>query len=237
MQTKSKQVSLLLVYFFCSSFLLSGHTLLAATNSTPLFGKKKVVVSASEQDADVYLDGKLMGKGSATVIVPKNSCINVRVEKIGFLNYEIEFCNAKGVASPPKSYFVRMQRDDAYDASIRTDIANIDIEVPTSIEKNRAWRLLNQIVLSYLDVVEVTDKETGYLRTAWQLQAFKQNTIRTRIIVKQSSENPLAFKIKIVSEESRRPLTSAKSDELYRDWDRVLRKYKDIISEVQSRLR
>lgn len=88
-----------------------------------------------------------------------------------------------------------------------------------------------------MDVVEVTDKETGYLRTAWQLQAFKQNTIRTRIIVKQSSENPLAFKIKVVSEESRRPRTSAKSDELYRDWDRVLRKYKDVITEVQSRLR
>ncbi len=221
---------------YCLLFLLSIH-LNASTEAAFFYGKKKITISSSEQDSNIYVDGKLMGKGSSIIIVPKGSCINVRVEKIGYLRYEIEFCNKKGISNPPKSYFVKMERDDAYDASVRTDIANIDIEIKTSIDKSRAWRLLNQIVLSYLDVVEVTDKETGYLRTAWQLQSFMQNTIRTRIIVKQSSENPLAFKVKVVSEESRRPGTSSKSDELFRDWDRVLRKYKDVISEAQSRLR
>ncbi len=209
---------------------------LAANNSIVIYGKKKVSVSTSEQDADIYVNGQLIGKGNASVTIPKNSCVNVRVVKVGFLRYEIEFCNKKNISNPPKSYFVKMQPDDAFDASIQTDIANVDIEVRTKLGKDRAWRLINQIVLSYLDVIELTDKETGYIRTAWQLQTFKQNTIRTRIIVKQSSENPLAFKIKMVSEESRIALTSAKSDELFREWDRVLRKYKDIISEVQSRL-
>lgn len=132
---QSKHTSFLIIFLLCSSFLLSSNALFATSDSAFFFGKKKVAVSVSEQDADVYVDGKLMGKGGTLVIIPKNTCINVRVEKIGFLNYEIEFCNAKGVASPPKSHFVRMQRDDAYDASVRTDIANIDIEVTTSIEK------------------------------------------------------------------------------------------------------
>ena len=218
-------------------FMLVGqsHTVFSSPSMTYM-GKKKVTVSASEQDANIYVNGKLLGKGSAEIVIPSNSCINVYVKKVGYLSYEIEFCNRKGLAKPPKSYFVKMQRDDAYDASVRTDIANVDIEVTTNKSKDETWRLINRIVLSYLDVVEVTDKETGYIRTAWQLQSFKQNTIRTRIIVKQSSENPLGFKIKMVSEQSGRPMTSAKADELYREWDRVLRKYKDVITEVQSRL-
>jgi len=236
MLKKVKQFLNLFLYFISVCIFLIGTSSYATSKTFDDYGKKKVAVSTSEQDANIYVNGQLTGKGNASVIILKNSCVNVRVEKLGFLHYEIEFCNKKNISSPPKSYFVKMQPDDAFDASIQTDIANVDIEVRTKLEKDRAWRLVNQIVLSYLDVIELTDKETGYIRTAWQLQTFKQNTIRTRIIVKQSSENPLAFKIKMVSEESRIPLTSAKSDELFREWDRVLRKYKDIISEVQSRL-
>jgi len=219
-----------LIIFAVLSFMLPQNTYAVD------FGKKKIELSVSEQDADIIVDGKLLGKGSLTITVPKNSCVNVKVVKVGFLRYEVEFCNRKDLSKPPKKYFVDMQRDDAYNASVRTDIANVDIEIKTTNGKDSAWKLINQIVLSYSDVIEITDKETGYIRTAWQLKTFTQNTIRTRIIVKQSSDSPLAFKIKLVSEESQRPLTSVKSDELYREWDRVLRKYKDFISEAQSRL-
>jgi len=225
-----------LIFILCFAVSFYSMASIPVINEVDFFGKKKIQVSASEQDADIFVDGKLLGQGSVTVTVASKSCVNVRVQKVGFLTYEIEFCHKKDISKPPKSYFFRMQRDDAYDASVQTDIANIDIEIRTSKDKDTAWKLINQIVLSYLDVIEVTDKETGYIRTAWQLKTFKQNTIRTRIIVKESSTNPLAFKIKMVSEESRRALTSVKADELYREWDRVLRKYKDIISEAQSRL-
>lgn len=201
-----------------------------------VFAKRKIEVSVSEQEANIYVDGKLMAKGNHVVAVPYRSCVNVRVELTGFLPYEIDFCYKKRMAKPPKSYYVRLERDDAYDASVQTDIANLDIEIKTELDKDQAWKLLNQIVLNYLDVIEITDKETGYIRTAWQLKTFRQNTIRTRIIVKESSMDPLAFKIKLISEQSRRPMTSVKSDELFREWDRVLRKYKDIIAEAQSRL-
>ena len=131
-----------------------------------------------------------------------------------------------------------MLRDDSYDASVQTDIANVDIELPVNnMDKDKAWKLINQIILSYIDVIEMTDKETGYLRTAWSLKTFKQNTVRTRIIVKESSTDPLVFKAKLISESSGQPLTSVKSDELYKEWDRVLRSYSDVISEFQARIK
>lgn len=131
-----------------------------------------------------------------------------------------------------------MKNDDAFDASVLTDIANVDIEVKVSeMDKDKAWKLINQIVLNYIDVIEMTDKETGYLRTAWSLQTFQQNTIRTRMIVKESSSNPLVFKVKLVSEESGNTMTSVKDDHLFKEWDRVLRSYTNAFSEFQARVK
>ncbi len=216
---------------------IQNFALESTKNTNALLGKKKIDFGCSEPDAEIYINGKLLGKGTLNIVVPSKSCITVIVKKIGFLIEKIEFCNKKGMASPPKSYYMQLVRDDAFDASVQTDIANIDIEIKATIGKDKAWKLINQIVLSYIDVIEMTDKETGYLRTAWQLKTFKQNTIRTRIIIKQHSDDPLTFKVKLVSEESRRALTSVKSDELYKEWDRVLRSYSNVISEFQARIK
>src|SRR5690606_13723927 len=104
------------------------------------------------------------------------------------------------------------------------DIANVDIEmICNTMDKEQAWKLMNQIVLSYIDVIEMTDKETGYLRTAWSLKTFMQNTIRTRIIIKETATEPLGLQRKLVSESCEVPMTSVKRDEHYTGWDRVLR--------------
>ncbi|MFV0571031.1 MAG: hypothetical protein ACK5M1_01185 [Xanthomarina gelatinilytica] len=201
-------------------------------------GKKKIDFGCSETDAEIYVNGKLLGKGNIELVVPSNDCITVIVKKIGFLDDKIEFCNKKNMPKPPKSFYLEMKHDDAYDASIQTDIANVDIEIIShNTDKDKAWKLINQIILSYIDVIEMTDKETGYIRTAWSLQSFKQNSIRSRIIVKEVNSNPLTFKVKLVSEESGSALTSVKSDELFKEWDRVLRSYATIIPELQARIK
>ncbi|MCX6247319.1 MAG: hypothetical protein NTW10_06275, partial [Bacteroidetes bacterium] len=113
---------------------------------------------------------------------------------------------------------------------------NIDIEIKTNKPEVEAWKLISQIITSYFDVIEVTDRETGYLRTSWVIQTFKQNTIRTRMIVKLGNSDPLAYKVKLISEQSGQPMSSVKSDELFKEWDRVLRKYKEVVNEIQTRL-
>jgi hypothetical protein len=129
-----------------------------------------------------------------------------------------------------------MEKDDSYDASEATDIANLDIEVKTKKSEIDAWKLLSQIITTYFDVIEVTDRETGYLRTSWVVQTFKQRTIRTRMIVKLGSTDPLTYKVKLVSEQANSPQMSVKNDEYFKEWDRVLRKYKEVIYEIQTRL-
>ncbi len=209
--------------------------LLLAVSVSGFAGSKKIKFSCSEADAKIFVDGKQMGFGQIELIIPSYSCVTVKVEKSAYLTTIIEFCN-KATYVVPKTYYCQMEKDDAYDASEATDIANIDIEIRTKKTELEAWKLISQIITSYFDMIEVTDRETGYLRTAWTVQTFKQKTVRTRMIVKLGSSEPLTYKIKLVSEGANAPQTSVKSDELFKEWDRVLRKYKEVIHEIQTRL-
>ncbi|MBW2936520.1 hypothetical protein KXJ69_00285 [Aureisphaera sp. CAU 1614] len=228
---KKKLTSLTILMTIC--FL----TLTTIEAAAEVVGGKKVTIGVSQSDAEIWVNGKMVAKGSTEIKVEKNSCANISIRKVGFLEEQLEICNNKTSIWEKSKYF-EMKRDDSYDASIQTDIANVDIElIVNTMDKDTAWKLINQIVLNYIDVIEMTDKETGYLRTAWSLKAFKQNTVRTRIIVKESSTDPLVFKAKLISEFSGSALTSVKADELYKEWDRVLRSYSDVISEFQARVK
>ena len=133
-----------------SLLILTIAPLSASTLIEDDFGKKRIEVGTSESDAEIYVNGKMVGKGTVEVTVPSNDCVTVIAKKVGFLTERIEFCNKKKMTAPPKTHYIEMQRDDAYDASVQTDIANIDIELKVNdMEKDRAWKLINQIVLTY----------------------------------------------------------------------------------------
>lgn len=130
------------------------------------------------------------------------------------------------------------EKDDADEASIKADQANVDfsVEVNKKYDLLQAWKLTTQIVTDYFDDIEVSDRETSYLRTAWSARSFQQKTIRSRLIIKLGNSDPLTFKIKLVSEYSKIPGTSVKSDEQFVEWDRILRRYQNIIGDFSARL-
>jgi len=198
---------------------------------------ERIKLSVSEPDAVIYVDGKAVGASPIDIKIESNSCVSIRIVKTGFLTENLSFCDKKNAAVIPKSLYVEMRRDDSFDASLKIDFANNDIDVHTSKPELDAWRLLNQIITSQFDVIEITDKETGYMRTSWAVQTFKANTVRTRIIVKLGSTSPLYYKVKIVSEQSGESGTSPKADEKFQEWDRVLRKYEGVVNELQNRLK
>jgi len=201
-------------------------------------GKKKVLVSSSEPDAAIYSNGIKVGIGQAEIIVLSKSCVTINIRKVGYLEIEETICNKKGFPKPPKTKYYEMITDPAYDASIQTDMANTDIEVELNSDRTEveSWKILNQIITSYFDVIEISDRETGYLRTAWNLQTFDNASIRTRMIVKIGTLQPLSYKVKLVSEIAG-PATSVKSDHLFSEWDRVLRTYETVIGQITSRLK
>lgn len=220
-----------------TGFKISITLILAIMLSLDSFAGKRVVkLTVSEADAMIYVNNRHVGTGQCEVVIPSDQCVTVKIEKLAYLTEIIKYCNKKGNPEPPKTQFVQMERDDSWDASEATDMVNIDIEVPTGKSELEAWKLISQIVTNQFDVIEVTDRETGYLRTAWVIQHFKKNTVRSRMIVKLGSNDPLTYRVKLVSEQAGQPDASVKSEELFKEWDRVLKKYKEVIREIQTRL-
>jgi len=204
-----------------------------------VYAKTQTVnITTSETDASILINGQRVSSGSFKLKLDKRECYKVKVEKPGFLKYESTVCGRNAGPTPPKNLYFEMQKDDAEEASIKTDQANVDFEIQVNSDLSQAdaWKRTIQIVTDYFDAIEVSDMETSYLRTAWSIQTFAQNTIRTRLIIKLSKSNPLTFKVKLVSEASGVNGTSVKADEQFRDWDRILRKYKNVITDFSTRL-
>lgn len=218
-------------------YLLS-FVLIVGLSLSSFAGKKKVLISCSEPDASITANGVKVGTGQAEIIVLSNTCVTINIEKNGFLDVEETICYKKGFPSPPKSKYYELLPDPAYDASVQTDMANTDIEVQLNPDRTEvdSWKILNQIVTNYFDVIEISDRETGYLRTAWNMQTFTNASIRTRLIVKIGTLEPLSYKVKLVSEIGESG-TSVKSDHKFAEWDRVLRSYETVIDQITSRLK
>lgn len=198
-----------------------------------------VKITTAPADANIEVAGKVLGVGKYDLKIPKNSCVELRVTKDGFLRFVKNYCNQANMQEPPLTEFVEMVVDEAYSSSISTDMANVRITVPVNktLSSESAWRILSSIVTRSFDVLETVDYNTGYLTTAWQVQNFNgMNTIRTRMIISSGGNaNELTYVVKIVSQRAD-GVTSVKEDQLFMDWERLLKRYGGIVEEIQARL-
>lgn len=199
----------------------------------------KVIITCSERDAEIFVEGKGLGTGETGImkIRKKDYGVDVRIDKPGFLLYK-ETVFYEGVSFKPRTEFCELIPDEAWNASIQSDLANKDFEVQVRIElsEREAWKIVGQVVMNYNDNLEITDMNSGYLKTGWQSKQFSNKTVRTKILVKQSSSEPLKYKVKIISEYSDDAKVSVNDDEKFKEWDRILRAYNELISELQGRL-
>lgn len=77
-----------LLFVFTMVFSLFTGNIYSEENHSSYYGKKKVKIGVSESDAEIYVNGRLIGKGSTAVTVPKNSCFTVTKEKwLPYRNY------------------------------------------------------------------------------------------------------------------------------------------------------
>ncbi|MDO8967359.1 MAG: hypothetical protein Q8S14_09295 [Algoriphagus sp.] len=201
-----------------------------------------VKVTTAPNDAAIEIGGKRVGNGTYDLKVPKNSCVEVRVSKDGFVRYVKNYCNQANMQEPPTADFLEMQVDEAYTSSVSSDLANVRITVPVKVglAPEDAWKILSSIITGYFDILETVDYNTGYLTTAWQVQNFQSSIIRTRVIVSSGgNSNQVAYAVKLISQEAfldGKNAVTVKDDEKFQDWARILKKYDGLIQEIQARL-
>ena len=220
---------LLALLFFCTASIVFFYPNTLYAKVRP----KKITIN-TENDAKKFVDGKLVNNTSTEIKVGAYAQVNVRVEKAGYITQERNYIN-DGKHTLASTDYIKLEKDDAYENSMVTNLANQDIDVRTSHNEDDSWKLINRIITGYFDVIAVTDKATGYMCTAWVVKSFKAATIRTRLIIKTGNTDPLTYKAKLVSEIAP-PGVAASSDESFRNWDRLLRTFENVVPELQSRL-
>ncbi len=210
-------------------------TLLALTLTIGVYGQKSTIRS-NVPSADIFIDGKLVGQGEVSGIkIPRNECITVQVSATGYLSQTKEYCKIKGMPQIEKTEYIELGIDDSFEASVQSDFANNDIIInPKNKDVDQVWKNAFRLITNYFDAMEVNDTEVYYLRSSWVVATFKGYTIRTRVVYRLTRENPLEFSIKVVSERAE-GLASAKDDEKYKPWTRILKRYAALIEEVQQR--
>ena len=214
--------------------------LLSLLTSFNVFSRdKEILITCSEPKAKIYANGEEVGTGTATIKVKAYSSTVVEAVLPGFNTRKIIYYNDSEHPKLEKAYTITLFKDESYESSIDGhNLSNENININSSKDEDKSWKVLSEIVTTHFDILEVSDKSTGYIRTAWQSQSFNGKTIRTRIIVKgTSTESKASYKIKLISEIAEKEGVSPKEEDLFKPWDRILKKYQDVIPELQERLK
>lgn len=198
---------------------------------------QKTTISVNVPTATIKINGRVAGTGMVNKIkIPKGDCITVEVENDAYIPQKFDLCNQHLMPKIEKTTYIELEADPSYDASTASNYANNDIVLsPKSGDVNDNWIQIVRMVVTHFDALEVNDNEVNYLRTSWVVDNFKSFTIRTRLIVRLTNENPQEFRFKVISERAVGQ-QSVRADELYRPWDRILKRYSSFIDELQSRI-
>jgi hypothetical protein len=195
-------------------------------------------VTVSPPSADIYLEGRKVGVGEYSVSIRQDDCVQLRVVAPAFIPKTQALCNKRNYDPPKAEETLRLEPDDSWQLTYQSDQANKDFTIEVGLKRNAddVWKTLTQVITSQFDVLETTDKATGYLRTGWNVRRTPNWTYRTRMIVKLADSNPLKYTVKLVSEQAFGDVR-IQDDEKFEPRDRILLQYKDLINEIQSRLR
>lgn len=222
---------------------------------------RSIQVNALPEDSRIFVDGKEVAKGNYSMKLNAGKCSELLVLKSGYVGYKLNLCNQPDATPPEGNYSIQLKEDEAYLQSQQSSIANknfnLVIENP-SITAQDAWKKLVSIIQSYFDEIETVDFSTSYLKTNWVGKTFNigsdfKSMIRTRVIITYGGESN-KYNIKILSEITKPESNCARSandvnssaksssltatnDECFEPVDRILRKYSDLISDIQRRFK
>ncbi|OFY39431.1 MAG: hypothetical protein A2X18_04875 [Bacteroidetes bacterium GWF2_40_14] len=208
-------------------------------NESFLLTDRIVLLRTSPEGVSIKINGRFVANGEFNVKVAKGETVEVLLEKEGFIAVRTKYINQDNAPVIPIMDQIELFADESFAASEPADFVNTNniIEINANIKEDEAWKIMSQIVMTYFDVLEITDKTTGYLRTAWAVKVFPNNTIRTRLIVKVADSSTLKYVVKLCSESSGRSGSNSNDDSLYTEWQRVLETYKSVVGDMRTRLK
>lgn len=217
-----KKSFIIIVTILCSLFALPNEA-----------QAKKIKVVTNPEIAKIYVDGNYVGDGVYFLkFTKRDDFFNIKVEAPGYIEKTLRVYKHDTRKTIP----IDLREDESIEASIESMLANkyFTINVREGVSESTAWKLLTQVMLNYFDEMKTSDKSSGFMNTAWDEIRFPGGRkVRTMVQIKESTNEGLAYQIRISSEIGDAEL---RGEQGYMPWDRILKKYEPLINEIQQRL-
>lgn len=224
---------------FCSFLAKMASIVLLSAFCPALFAQVKTIHVIPE-NALIYLNGEEVGNGSYVIKFKRNDeFVMLKFVAPGYIERTVKLFRD----NPKKTLSYRLEEDEAERMSMGAtdgvDIANkfFTVNCKAGMSEDIIWKRLMNIAVKNFENVEVRDKSAGWIKTAWVPTHFaSRQVVRTRLEIQLqfTGDDELAYRVKISSEIA--PAECNGHEECFIKYDRVLRKYEQVITELQTSL-
>ena len=196
-------------------------------------GKVKTI-NVIPENAKIIHKGMEVGQGSYEFKMGREDYMIFRLTAPGYIDKTVRVYKT----TKSKTITYQLEVDEAYNASeASSDLANksMTVNVKDGISIDEAWKRIIFYTSDLFPDMEILDKSSGWLRSAWVKQEFAYVTIRTRIEVKEiPGQENLKYRVKLQSEYALRDCGG--NEECFKQWDRVLKAYDQAIRDLVNAL-
>ena len=191
-------------------------------------------INVIPENAKIIHKGMEVGQGSYEFKMGRNDYLIFRLTAPGYIDRTVRVYKS----TKSKTITYQLEVDEAYNASqASSDLANksMTVNVKDGISIDEAWKRIIFYTSDLFPDMEILDKSSGWLRSAWIKQDFAYSTIRTRIEIKEvPGQDNLKYKVKLQSEYAWHDCGG--NDECFKQWDRVLKAYDQAIRDLVNAL-
>ncbi|HBO27451.1 hypothetical protein [Culturomica sp.] len=220
---------------FFRFFLIGGIVLIM---SQGVFAQKKTVYVIPET-AKIFYNGHEVGNGSYQIKFSRNEdFVVLKFEAAGYISRTVKLFKNNPKKTISYELFVDEAEMNSIGAGEGVDLANkfFTITVKKGMTEDEVWKRLMNIAVTNFENVEIRDKAAGWIKTAWINSTFLYQIVRTRLEIQLqfTGENELAYRVRISSEIADKDC--GLSNQCFTKYDRILKKYEQVISELQTSL-
>jgi len=220
------------------TLIVTGLALLLVGFSSCGSVMKKTVYVTPER-AKIFYNGHEVGNGSYEVNFNNDEDFAVlKFESPGYITRTVKLFKNNPKNTVSYDLFVDEAMQNSVGVEEGVDIANkyFTITCRKDMDEDIVWKRLMNIAVTNFENVEVRDKSAGWIKTAWVNTSFLYQVVRTRLEIQLqfADTEQKTYRVKISSEIADKDC--GLYDQCFVKYERVLKKYSDVISQLQTTL-
>lgn len=203
---------------------------------------KKITVHVVPENAKIYCNGDEVGSGIYEInFGRKDDFVMLKFTAPGYIARSVKLFkkNPKNTVSYQLAEDLALKNSVGAESGMDLANRNFTITCKQGMTPDVVWKRLMNIAINNFENIEIRDQSAGWIRTAWAKTRFasgdERQEVRTRLEIRLqfAGEGELAYRVKLTSEIAE---GDCYSEECFVPYDRLLKKYENIISELQTTL-